>query len=307
MQLTDIKNPEERKKLIWAIALGLIAIVVLWWALFGFGGSSKPPATRATITPVPGPGTRRPLSAPSAPQTANEIKSAPLEQLRPIVFSDYAPVVPEPKRNIFAYYEKPVVAPKLEVVPSPTPTPIPPLLLAGMQPSNVFARTDDFTLEVTGDKFTPEVRVLFDGRELATRFASPQQLSAKVSASLIGAPGIRQVTVKSPNGILYSNSLQLNVSAPPTPNYSYVGIIGTTRYIDTAILQDKNSKEILNVQRGDVLGGRFRLTSISEKELVLMDTNLKIKHTLPFSTDRDRALGPQSRPTPRVEAEDDEP
>jgi hypothetical protein len=91
------------------------------------------------------------------------------------------------------------------------------------------------------------------------------------------------------------------------PNYNYIGIIGTPRYIDTAILQDKNSREILNVQRGDVLGNRFRLTSISEKELVVVDTNLKIKHTLPFTTDRDRAVGPQARPTPRVEAEDDEP
>jgi len=29
MQLTDIKNPDERKKLLWAIVLGLVAIVFL--------------------------------------------------------------------------------------------------------------------------------------------------------------------------------------------------------------------------------------------------------------------------------------
>ena len=64
---------------------------------------------------------------------------------------------------------------------------------------------------------------------------------------------------------------------------------------------------IVNVHRGDVLSGRFRVTSISEKELVMMDTTLKIKHTLAM-TEGDKSFGnPMSRPTPRVESEDDEP
>ena len=306
MKFSDISNPEERKKLIWAIVLGLFAIVFLWWTLFGFGSSPKPTVRKANSNSNPGLGPRR-VGETATAQTVNEIKSAPLEQLRPIVFSDFVPSAPEAKRNIFVYYEKPPPAPKSETGPSPTPTLTPPLLLAGIQPSNRFARTEDFTMEVTGDKFAPGVRIVVDGRELTTRFISPQQLSATVPASMVANPGVRSVMVKSPDGSLYSTTLSLNVSAPPTPNYSYVGIIGTRRFIDTAILQDKNNREILNVQRGDVLAGRFRLTSISEKELVLVDTQLNIKHTLPFSTDRDRATGPQSRPTPRVEAEDDEP
>ncbi len=305
MQMSDIKNPQERNKLILAIVLGLVAIVFLWWAIFGFGSSPKPIVKTTNSNSIPGPGARR-ITQSQAAQTANEMKSAPLEQLRPIVLHDSVPSVPEAQRNIFVYYEKPP-PPKTEVVQTAPPAPPPPLLLAGLQPSNVFARTDDFTLEVSGDKFEPGVRIVVEGRDLTTRFTSPQQLSATVPASMIANPGVRQVIVKSPNGVLYSNSLSLNVSAPPTPNYSYVGIFGTRRYTDTAILQDKNNREILNVQRGDVLGGRFRLTSISEKELVFVDTNLKIKHTIPFSTDRDRAIGPQARPTPKVEAEDDEP
>jgi hypothetical protein len=307
MKLSDISNPEERKKLIWAIVLGLLAIVFLWWTLFGFGPSPKPIVKNTNSNASPAPGPRR-VSDRVTSQTANEIKSDPLEQLRPIVFSDFVPSAPEAKRNIFVYYEKPPPPPKIETVPSPTPTPTPPLLLAGMQPSNVFARTEDFTMEVSGDKFAPGVRIVVDGRELTTRFISPQQLSTTVPALLIANPGSRSVMVKSPNGSLYSTTLSLNVSAPPTPNYTYVGIIGTRRYIkDTAILQDKNNRELLNVQRGDIVGGRFRLTSISEKEVVLVDTQLKIKHPIAFSTDRDRVSGPQSRPTPRVEAEDDEP
>ena len=306
MQMSDIKNPEERNKLILAIVLGLVAIVFLWWAIFGFSSSPKPTAKTTNSNSIPGPGSRR-ASPVSSAQSANEIKSAPLEQLRPIVLSTYQPSVPEAQRNIFIYYEKPLPL-KAVVVPTVTPTPTPPLLLAGMQPSNVFARTEDFTLAVSGDKFEPGVRIVVEGRDLTTHFTNRQQLSATVPAAMIANPGVKQVLVKSPNGTLYSNSLSLNISAPPTPNYSYVGIIGTRRsYADTAILQDKNNREVLNVQRGDVLAGRFRLTSISEKELVFVDTNLKIKHTLPFSTDRDRTIGPQTRPTPRVESEDDEP
>lgn len=306
MKLSDINNPEERKKLIWAIVLGLFAIVFLWWTLFGFGPGPKPAVRSTNSNSNVAPGPRR-VGDRSTAQTANEIKSAPLEQLRPIVFTNIVQSAPEAKRNIFVYYEKPPPPPKVETVPSPTPTPTPPLLLAGMQPSNVFARTEDFKMEVSGDKFAAGVRIVVDGRELTTRFISPQQLSTTVPAAMIANPGSRSVMVKSADGSLYSTTLSLNVSAPPTPNFTYVGLIGTRRYSDTAILQDKNNREVLNVQRGDVVGGRFRLTSISEKEVVLVDTQLKIKHPIPFSTDRDRASGPQARPTPRVEAEDDEP
>ena len=94
----------------------------------------------------------------------------------------------------------------------------------------------------------------------------------------------------------------------PPPNYNYIGIIGKPRHIgDTALLQDKSNKEILGVQRGDVVGGRFRVTSISDRELVLVDTNLKIKHLIAMTNEGDKGSFPQGRPTPRVASEDDEP
>jgi hypothetical protein len=305
MQVTSSSNPEERKKLILALALGALAIIFLWWALIGFGGSSKPTA-RSSNPAAPSQASRTAANQ-SGPQTPGEIKAALLEQLTPIDFSYGAPVVSEAKRNIFAYHEKPAPTPGLSELPTPTPTPTPPLLLATVSPSNVYARTDDFTLEATGDKFTPGLRITIDGRELETRYISPQQLSASVNALIIANPGARQVVVRSIDGKVYSNAGVLNVSPPPTPNYSYIGIIGYPRYIDTAILKDKGSREILNVQRGDVLGGRFRVTSISEKEVVFVDSTLKIKHTLHFSSDTEKSIGPQARPTPKVDAEDDEP
>jgi hypothetical protein len=304
MQISDINNPGDRKKLIWALGLGLVAILFLWWTFFGFGGTTKRTANRNTQNPNVSPGSRTAVN-PAPIESGDELQTPPLEQLRPVSYSVTPPSIAEAKRNIFVYYEKP--PPPVAPEPTPTPTPPPPLLLAAVSPSSVYARTDDFTIEVTGDKFTPEVRITVDGRELPTRFISPQQLSATVPATMIGSAGTRQVIARSQDGSLYSNVTTLNVSAPPTPNYTYIGIIGTYPRLDTAIVQDKGNREILNIQRGDVLGGRFRITSISEKELLLVDTTLKIKHTLAMSTDQNKGFGPQSRPTPKVDSEDDEP
>lgn len=302
MQTKHINNSAERKKLIWALVLGLIALLLLWWAFFGFGSStsrsSRPPsAAQAARTP----------RAPGQSQTPSELKGTELDRLTPVYFRGGLPSVPEAKRNIFAYYEKPEPTPQTSVMPAPSPSPPPPLLLAAVSPASVYARTGDFTLEVSGDKFTAEVLVTVDGRDLPTRFVNPQQLSATIPASIIANAGARQVTVKSASGQLYSNVATLTVNAPPTPNYTYIGIIGTYPRLDTAILQDKNNKEIVNVQRGDMVGGRFRVTSISEKEVVLVDANLKIRHALQFSTEGEKGIGPLARPTPKVDSEDDEP
>lgn len=304
MQMTDIRNPSERKKLIGAGILGILAIGLLWWTLVGFGTSANKvsPTTGSNLKPsVNNPA----KSSKVQPQTVVELKGDLLDQLRPVKYEFALPYVPEAKRNIFVYYEPPQPVVKASIVPTPTPTPTPPVLLASLSPANVYARTGDFTLEISGDKFTPQLKVFIDNNEVPTRYIGPQQVSATVAAAVIADPGGRQVMLRSSDGTLYSNSAALSVAAPPTPNYTYVGIIGTRRHIDTAIVQDKANKEMLNVQRGDLLGGRFRVTSISEKELILVDNNLKIKHTLALTNQGERG-NPLQRPTPRAEGEDDE-
>ena len=307
MQATDLRNPSDRKKLILAAVLGLVAILFLWWTFFGFGGSSNKVAPRASSQPTPAIPPRGVTSTRPTAQTQVEVSPLNLDALRIIPTNTTPAGAPEARRNIFMYYVPPKPEPKPSFIPTPTPTPIPPVLLARISPANVYARTGDFTLELEGDKFTPQLRVVFDTTELPTRYVSPQQLSTTVPAALISNPGARQVMVRSADGSLYSNTLSLSIADPPKPNYTYIGIIGTHKYfLDTAILLDKSNKDTLNVQRGDLVGGRFRVTSISEKEIVLIDNNLKIKHTLAMTLQGDRS-NPLQRPTPRVESEDDEP
>src|SRR5215213_3705760 len=307
MELSDLSKPSEKKKLIWAAILGFVAIVVLWWTLIGFGGGTPPATTSARRSPSPAPQ----RAATQVGQRSNGTASTEVNDLTAFAEIQYQPSSynpPEAKRNIFAYYEPPPPPVAAASVATPTPTPTPPVLLASVSPSNVYARTGDFKLEVAGDKFTPELRIFVDGRELDTTYKNPQQLSATVAASFIATAGTRQVVVRSPDNRLYSNPLTINVAAPPTPNYAYVGIISPQNRVgDTALVQDRSNKNIIAVYRGDILSGRFRVTSISEKELVVTDTTLKIKHTLAMSEGDNRGAGPLSRPTPRVDAEDDEP
>jgi hypothetical protein len=306
MALIDLTKPGEKKKLIFAGVLGLGAILVLYWVLIGFDSRSTP-TTRTTASATPQRSTtttQRPApAAPVSPQILDAAKFAPIDY-EPSSYS-----APEAKRNIFAFYEPPVVkAPAVAQTPTPPPPPPPPVLLASVSPSNVYARTTDFKLEAAGDKFTAEMRIFVDGRELPTAYKSPQQLSTTMPAAMIAAPGARKIVVRTPDNRLYSNELMVNVAAPPTPNYTYIGIISPQdRVTDTALLQDRGNRDVMvKALRGDIIGGRFRVTSISEKELVVVDTSLKIKHILPKS-EGDKTAGPLSRPTPRVDSEDDEP
>lgn len=295
MQFFDPNNPNEKKKMIAAAVLALVAIIVLGYVFFG-GSSSKPPTNQTATRPSP-------TVRPGNPQ----VEPPPSDELSIYQEVKYVPVVPkvdEANRNIFAFYEAPSPTPTPVYVPTPTPTPIPPLTISSIAPQTVYAGTPaDFNLQVNGEKFTPAVHVILDGRDLPTRFINSQQLFATVSQTLIKNAGVRQVMVRNSDGQLYSNTTTLNISQPPVPNFTYVGIIGKPRYNDTAVLQDKTSKDFIRVQRGDAVGVRFRVVSISEKEVVLIDSTLKIPHHLAFTSDQ--TSSPGFRPPAR--SADDEP
>lgn len=297
MKFVDPNNPNEKKKMIAAAVLALVAIVVLGYVFFG-GSSSKPTTNQPIARSSPAisrPGKEPPPEAPPPDESGI---------YQEVIYNPAPPAVADANRNIFAYYEAPSPTPKPVYIATPTPTPTPPVMVSSLSPPTVYAGTPaDFTLQVSGDKFTPAVHVILDGRDLPTRFISSQQLFATVSQTLIKNPGVRQVMARSSDGKLYSNTITLNISQPPQPNFSYVGIIGKPRFNDTAVLQDKGNKDFIRVQRGDSVGGRFRVVSISEKEVVLVDATLKIPHRLAFTADQNSNSGYR----PPAKSADDEP
>ena len=306
MALVDLNKPGEKKKLIWAAVLGLVAIIFLWWTFVGFGSSSSRATVRPAASPTPQRADGQNNTAVNDRRPTQNVVA--LADIRPIDYKPSSYDAPEAKRNIFAYWEPPPKPSPTAKIETPSPTPPPPVLLASISPANAYARAPEFKLDAAGDKFTPDTRIFVDGRELPTKYISPQQLSTTVPATFISTPGARKIVVRTPDNSLYSNDATLNVAAAPLPNYTYVGIIGTRTHVgDTALVQDKNNKNIVSVQRGDLLSNRFRVTSISEKELLLIDATLKIQHKLAM-TEGDKSLGsPLARPTPRVDSEDDEP
>lgn len=285
MKLFEGKTPAERNKLIAAIALGVISLFALTYVFFGDSifGSGPTKSTQAGPKPSPSP-TR---SNPGSTQTASNLNEPDISTvLTPISYIQPQPPEPAVGRNVFAFYVAPIPTPKPDM---PTKVePPPPIFLSGVTPANVYARTGDFALQVSGDKFTPDSRIYFDNTPLATRFISAQQLSATVPAGMIANDGQRMIVVRATDPKMFSNNGSLTVAAPPKPQYDFVALIGDRHYQnDVAMLKSKGgSKDLISVQRGDVVSGRFRVTSISESEVAFVDTSLNIKHTLPFSSDK---------------------
>lgn len=315
MALFEGKTPAERNKLIAAIAFGALALLLVGRMFFG---SSDAPPRRTTANTNRN---ARPANGTTAANGGNANAQPAADELiqmpRELMIERVSYNVPDAGRNIFAFYVAPTPLPKPSVevvVPTPTPEPPPPLLLSGISPASVMARTGEFALQISGDKFTPQARVYVDGQELPTTFASAQQLSTKVPAALINAPGTRTIVVRTPDNQLFSNQTTLNVAAPPTPQYTYIGILGGSRYNDKAILKAQNN-DLITVQRGDTVAGRFKVTNISTRAVEFTDAQLQIKHTLPFVENRAGGSGPPNGPSPRFnpppkpddDSDDDEP
>src|SRR6185436_12520773 len=98
MKFFDPNNPNEKKKMIAAAALGLVAILVLGYVLFG-GGSSKT-TTNTTANNRASSPTPRPVTG-----TAITVEQPPPDDCsycQPIIYSGTVPAMTEANRNIFA-------------------------------------------------------------------------------------------------------------------------------------------------------------------------------------------------------------
>jgi IPT/TIG domain len=306
MALLEGKTQSERIKTIAALVLPLLALALIFRMFFA---SDPKPAAKTPPRRATGQQTQTVANNATAADGAADGDAIQMPSEVPqIIPASYAP---EAARNIFAFYVPPVDPRKLAALnptetPTPTPTPPPPLTLGSLQPANVFARTGDFALTVAGDKFTPQTRIYLDGQELPTKFVSPQQLAANVPAAFVQAPGARAVIVRTPDNSLYSNTQTVNVMPPPTPQFTFIGIIGVKHYNDDkAILKPTAGSELLTVKRGDIVGGRFKVTSISERAVEFTDTQLNIKHSIPY-TDAKGATGGSAVPRAPQQSDDDD-
>ncbi len=311
MALFEGKTPAERNKMIAAVVLPLLALIFVVRMLFGSSGPSRP-ASGNTKTGANANARTTRAGAAARPDLPPEVVDVPTE----IVYEPARFTGANAGRNIFAYYVKPAGPAPVKSEPTPpppTPLPTPPLVLASITPAGVYARTAGFTMQVSGDKFTPETRVYIDSQEVPTQFRSPQQLTATIPASSLSSPGTRSVVVRTPDNTLYSNGGTLNVMQPPAPTQTYVGMLGRPRGNETALLKNQKG-ELTSVQAGDIVEGRFRVSGINQNAVELVDKDLNIRHTLPY-VETKATGGPVGRvpgsiqppPPPKPDDGDDEP
>lgn len=295
MGVFEGKSQSERIKIIAAIILGTLAVISL---IYTFGGLLI--GGKKTTVAVDVDGSPTATVTPGTSQTNNTQVSIPNEEQ---INSDYlvTPVIYNPNielggiggRNIFAFYEPPPPTPVPPRTPTPPPTPptpdpLPqatpfPIALTYITPQSTYAGSKTFRLEVVGDKFTPEAKIVFNGTPLQTVFVTEQKLYADVPASLISSPGFGQVRVDRFDGKNYSDQLSFNIQAPPRPTVEYIGMIARKHYNnDTAYFQKKGDEDPVAKRLNDIVDDRFKLVSISEREVELIDTRLGFRYKLPL-------------------------
>jgi hypothetical protein len=282
MKLFEGKSPSERNKIIAAIVIGALAVLALGNMIFSpFSGTKK----NITVNISPSP-----TASASPNRTGDTVVTALPKQneiddiyTRIPVTMQYPPSASDAGRNIFAFYEPPIPTPY-----SPTPTPVvviktPPIVtptppnipLSYISKQSVYAGDKGFRLDVGGDKFTPETYIFFNGAQLPTTYVSPQQLSAEIPANFIAGAGQKTIEVKSVDGKLFSNPIYFNVMAPPLPQFAYIGIVSRKRgNNDTAYVMEQGKNLPSSYRLNDIIGGRFRLVSISPAKLLVQDIQL---------------------------------
>ncbi len=289
MKLFEGKSPTERNKIIAAIVLGAMAVIALGYTFVGNPFSSKKTIT-VSVSPTPTPTASSRTSSNTA-ALPNDAEVNFQYTTTPIVYNPDRFYAPDAGRNIFAFYEPPPPTPFVPPPPStptpfvvitPIPTPTPEFLVGNIAPQSIYAGSKTFRLEVNGDKFTPDSLIYLNGNQLPTTFISPQKLVADVPSNFISGAGEIQILVRTPDGSLYSNQVSLSVQAPPVPQFQYIGMIARQRFNnDTAYFQEQDKQAApFGARLNDVVGGRFRLASISADEVVFEDVNLGFKHRL---------------------------
>ncbi|HMS42643.1 MAG TPA: hypothetical protein PKE69_20605 [Pyrinomonadaceae bacterium] len=313
MKLFEGKTPTERNKIIAAIVLGVLAVLMLTYT---FGGMFFGKKTTVTATKSPTP----------KPTGANNNASKEVMPSQSEIYSNYASVpvdyrpgslyAPDAGRNIFAFYEPPPPTPYSPTpTPSPTqyipdtpvPTPTPPLTIFTATAGSgaiIYAGQNGFQIDVSGDKFTPESRILVNGMALPTNFVNSQRLTAQIPSDLIRNAGNLIITVATPDGKLYSNPVAFNIQSAPQPQFEYIGVtIRKGNNNSSADILEGQAQR--SVRLNDDIGGRFKVVSISRTELKVQDKFLGFEYRKLMksigggttSTNNNNPRGVQTNPT----------
>jgi hypothetical protein len=122
---------------------------------------------------------------------------------------------------------------------------------------------------------------------------------------MIASEGTAQVIAQTPDGKLYSEQAIINVQAPPKPAFQFVGAkLAARGNNDTGYFMEPGKQTPTVARLGDVVGGRFRLVSISRNEAVFQDVSLPFKHPVklydppPGTTATSSPTGPNRFPMP---------
>jgi hypothetical protein len=286
MKIFEGKSPTEKKKIIAAIALGVLAVLALGYTFGGslFGSKTK---VSVSVSPSPSPSAAKTTDARPATSLPTQDEADFVYQTTEVVYNPGMFYAPDAGRNIFAFYEPPpktppIITPPVETpMKTPPPTPVPPQLISYITPQSVFAGQKGFLLEVNGEKFTADTRIIFNGGEIPTTYVSPQRLTSNIPSNFIASEGVRTIMARTPDGKFYSNQMMMNVQAPPTPQFQYIGAKLTARANNnTAYFQEQGKEKPFSARLNDLVAGRFKLISISSIEVVFEDVNLGFRHRL---------------------------
>ena len=289
MKFLEGKSPTEKKKIIAAGVLGLVALTALWLA-FGrsFFGGSTTASIKATPTPRPSPSSSSDKGDSAMPSLSQQEFNY---QTTPVVYEAGNSYAPDPGRNIFAFYEPPppcptcpTPAPKPSEVRTPAPTATPVYALMSVNPQTIYAGSKGFRLEVNGDRFTPDSQIYFNQSPMPTTYVNAQKLVTDIPANLIAQEGPRQVIVQSRDGKSYSDQQMMSIQAPPRPTVQYIGMIGRKRYNnDTAYFVQDDKSSPFGARLNDIVNSRFRLIAIAPAEVTFQDVDLGFKHRVVIS------------------------
>jgi len=126
-------------------------------------------------------------------------------------------------------------------------------------------------------------KIYLSQSELPTSFVNEQRMTADVPGNFIASEGPRQIIIQTADGKKYSNVWTLNVQAPPRPQFQYIGMIKRKlSNNDTAYFMEPGRQTPISARLNDIVGGRFRLISISAEQTIFEDVNLSFRHPVPL-------------------------